>query len=130
MRFFGLAGRRLLAAVPALLIILAGLFLLLQLAPGDTVDALVAQMGGADATMIASLREYYHLNDSVSVRLGEYLWRLVHLDLGYSAIYGKPVALVIAERLPATLLLMGSSLAIAFGVGMVLGVIAARRVNR
>ena len=130
MLFLGLAGRLLLAAVPALLIILAGLFLLLQLAPGDTVDALVAQMGGADATMIANLREYYQLNDSVSVRLGDYLWRLVHLDLGHSAIYGKPVALVIAERLPATLLLMGSSLAIAFFVGMLLGVIAARRVNR
>jgi peptide/nickel transport system permease protein len=130
MRFLGLAGRRLLAALPALLIILAGLFLLLQLAPGDTVDALVAQMGGADATMIANLREYYQLNDSVSVRLGDYLWRLAHLDLGYSAIYGKPVALVIVERLPATLLLMGSSLAIAFSGGMLLGVIAARRVNR
>lgn len=130
MRLFALAGRRLLAALPALLIILAGLFLLLQLAPGDTVDALVAQMGGGDATMIASLREYYRLNDSVSVRLGDYLWRLVHLDLGHSAIYGKPVAQVIIERLPATLLLMGSALAIAFAVGMALGVLAARRVNR
>ncbi len=130
MRFLALAGRRLLAAVPALLIILVGLFLLLQLAPGDTVDALVAQMGGADATMIANLRDYYQLNDTVSVRLGDYLWRLVHLDLGYSAIYGKPVLLVIAERLPATLLLMGSALAIAFSVGMLLGVIAARGVNR
>ena len=130
MRLFALAARRLLAAVPALLIILAGLFLLLQLAPGDTVDALVAQMGGGDATMIASLREYYRLNDSVSVRLGDYLWRLVHLDLGHSAIYGKPMAQVIVERLPATLLLMGSALAIAFAVGMALGVLAARRVNR
>jgi peptide/nickel transport system permease protein len=130
MRFLALAGRRLLAALPALLIILAGLFLLLQLAPGDTVDALVAQMGGADATMIANLRQYYQLNDSVSVRLGDYLWRLIHLDLGHSAIYGKPVAMVIAERLPATLLLMGSSLAIAFAFGMGLGVLAARRVNR
>lgn len=130
MRLFALAARRLLAALPALLIILAGLFLLLQLAPGDTVDALVAQMGGGDPAMIASLREYYRLNDSVSVRLGDYLWRLAHLDLGHSAIYGKPVAAVILERLPATLLLMGSALAMAFAVGMALGVLAARRVNR
>lgn len=130
MRFLALAARRLLAALPALLIILAGLFLLLQLAPGDTVDALVAQMGGADATMMANLRQYYQLNDSVSVRLGDYLWRLVHFDLGHSAIYGKPVATVIVERLPATLLLMVSSLAIAFALGMALGVLAARRVNR
>ncbi|HRO61580.1 MAG TPA: hypothetical protein PK177_20890 [Burkholderiaceae bacterium] len=45
MRVLALALRRLAASLPTLLIILAGLFLLLQLAPGDTVDALVAQMG-------------------------------------------------------------------------------------
>ena len=130
MRIFSLAARRLAAALPALLIILAGLFLLLQLAPGDTVDALVAQMGGGDPSMIEQLRKHYALDQSTSVRLGDYLWRLVHLDLGQSAIYGKPVAAVILERLPATLLLMGSSLAIAFAAGMALGVVAARRVNR
>lgn len=130
MRFLTLAGRRLLAAVPALAIILAGLFLLLQLAPGDTVDALVAQMGGGDAAMIAQLREHYGLDASTSSRLGDYLWRLVHLDLGVSAIYGKPVASVIAERLPATLLLMFSALCLSLAAGIVLGVIAARRVNR
>ncbi|MCL2891550.1 MULTISPECIES: ABC transporter permease [Brenneria] len=125
-----LCGRRLAAAIPALLLILIGIFLLLQLAPGDTVDALVAQVGGADATMIEELRRYYALDQSVSVRLGDYLWRLVHLDLGQSAIYGKPVADVIIERLPVTLLLMGSSLGLAVFMGMVLGIIAARRVNR
>lgn len=130
MRFLSLAGRRLAAALPALIIILAGLFLLLQLAPGDTVDALVAQVGGSDPTMIEELRRHYALDQSTSVRLGDYLWRLLHLDLGHSAIYGKPVADVIVERLPATLLLMGSSLALAFAAGMALGVIAARRVNR
>lgn len=129
MRFISLAGRRLAAALPALLIILAGLFLLLQLAPGDTVDALVAQVGGADPTMIEELRRYYSLDQSTTTRLGDYLWRLVHLDLGQSAIYGKPVADVIIERLPATLLLMASSLALAFAAGMALGVVAALRVN-
>lgn len=52
MRVLSLALRRLAASLPTLLVILAGLFLLLQLAPGDTVDALVAQMGGGDAAMI------------------------------------------------------------------------------
>lgn len=130
MRFLALAGRRLAAAVPALLIILGGLFLLLQLAPGDTVDALVAQMGGGDATMIEALRRHYALDQSTSVRLGDYLWRLIHLDLGQSAIYGKAVSAVIVERLPATLLLMGSSLALALAAGIALGIVAARRVNR
>lgn len=125
-----LALRRLAASLPTLLLILAGLFLLLQLAPGDTVDALMGQMGGGDATLAADLRRYYGLDLPVMARLGDYLWRLVRLDLGFSAIYGKPVATVILERLPATLLLMTASLSFAFAAGMTLGVLAARRVNR
>ena len=129
MRVLALAGRRLLASLPTLLIILAGLFLLLQLAPGDTVDALMAQMGGGDPAMMAQLRSFYGLDATVPVQLGRYLLRLLRLDLGYSAIY-KPVAAVIAERLPATLLLMTSSLGFAFAGGVALGVLAARRINR
>ena len=129
MPVLALALRRLAASLPTLLIILAGLFLLLQLAPGDTVDALVAQMGGGDPAMIAQLRQFYGLDASVPVQLGRYLWRLVRLDLGYSAIYAKPVLDVILERLPATLLLMVSALSFAFAAGLVLGVLAARRVN-
>ena len=130
MRILALALRRLAASVPMLLLILAGLFLLLQLAPGDTVDALLAQMGGGDAAFAAELRRHHGLDLPVMARLGVYLWRLVRLDLGFSAIYGKPVATVILERLPATLLLMTASLSFAFAAGMALGVVAARRVNR
>ena len=130
MRIVSLALRRLAASLPTLFIILAGLFLLLQLAPGDTVDALVAQMGGGDAAMIEELRRHYGLDLPVAVQLGNYLWRLISFDLGFSAIYGKPVIDVILERLPATLLLMVSALSFAFAAGMALGVIAARRVNK
>ena len=118
------------SSIPTLLILLAGLFILLQFAPGDTVDALMAQMGGGDPAQAAELRRFYGLEGSAAVRLLDYLWRLVRLDLGFSAIYNKPVATVILERLPATLLLMVSSLAFAFFFGLVLGVIAARQVNR
>jgi len=130
LRVVSLALRRLAASVPTLLLILAGLFLLLQLAPGDTVDALMAQMGGGDAALAEELRRFYGLDLPVMARLGDYLWRLVRLDLGFSAIYGKPVATVILERLPATLLLMTASLSFAFAAGMALGVLAAQRVNR
>jgi peptide/nickel transport system permease protein len=130
MRVLALASRRLAASLPTLLIILAGLFLLLQLAPGDTVDALMAQMGGGSAEIAADLRAFYGLDLSVPTQLGNYLWRLVRLDLGFSAIYGKPVATVILERLPATLLLMSAALSFAFFAGLLLGVAAARRVNR
>jgi peptide/nickel transport system permease protein len=129
MRFLVLAGRRLAVSIPTLLIILAGLFLLLQLAPGDTVDALLAQIGGGDAAMATELRKFYGLDLTVPMRLGQYFWHLIRFDLGFSAIYGKPVATVIAERLPVTLLLMGSALSFAFAAGMALGVVAARRAN-
>jgi peptide/nickel transport system permease protein len=130
MRILSLALRRLAASLPTLLLILVGLFLLLQFAPGDTVDALMAQMGGGDPAQMEQLRSFYGLDAPVLVQLGRYLWRLVRLDLGFSAIYGKPVSSVILERLPVTLLLMGISLCFAFAAGMALGVLAARRANK
>ncbi|WP_439595361.1 ABC transporter permease [Falsiroseomonas sp.] len=130
MRVLALAGRRLLSSVPTLLLILIGIFLLLQLAPGDAVDALIAQTGGgADAAAAARMRAEMGLDLSVPAQLANYMWRLVRLDLGFSSIYGKPVATVIFERLPATLLLMLAALSFAFFFGLVLGVLAARRVN-
>ncbi|HWW47076.1 MAG TPA: ABC transporter permease [Xanthobacteraceae bacterium] len=130
MRILMLAGRRLAASIPTLVLILIGIFLLLQFAPGDTVDAMMAQMGGGDAATAKALRQFYGLDLSVPAQLGNYLWRLVRFDLGFSSIYGKPVVTVIAERLPATLLLMVASLSFAFFFGIVFGVIAARRVNK
>lgn len=127
MRIFSLAGRRLAASLPSLVIILIGVFLLLQLAPGDAVDALLAQMGGGGDA--AAMRAALGLDQSVAAQLAQYLWRLVRFDLGFSTIYGKPVATVIFERLPATLLLMTASLSFAFFFGLLFGVIAARRVN-
>jgi peptide/nickel transport system permease protein len=130
MRILGLAARRLAASIPTLFLILIGVFLLLQFAPGDTVDAMMAQMGGGDASTARELRKFYGLDLSIPVQLGNYLWRLVRFDLGFSAIYGKPVATVIAERLPTTILLMTAALSFAFFFGLVLGVIAARGVNK
>lgn len=125
-----LALRRLITTIPALVIILITLFLLLQLAPGDTVDALLAQIGGAESSVIDEMRHYYELDQSTSSRLLNYLWRLVHLDLGQSAIYNKPVSHMILERLPATLLLMISAMSLAFTCGTILGILSAQKVNR
>src|SRR5947209_17727705 len=106
MRILGLAGRRLAASIPTLFLILIGVFLLLQFAPGDTVDAMMAQMGGGDAATARELRHFYGLDLSLPLQLANYLWRLVRLDLGLSAIYAKPVAEVIVDRLPRTPLLL------------------------
>ncbi len=128
---FRLVLRRLLTSVPALVLIVILMFLLLKLAPGDTVDALLAQVGGgADPAMIEALRKQYGLDLSATAQLGSYLLRLVQFDLGMSAIYGKPVATVIFERLPPTLFLMASSLFLSLAVGIAIGCVAALNANR
>jgi peptide/nickel transport system permease protein len=91
---------------------------------------MMAQMGGGDAATARELRKFYGLDLSIPVQLANYLWRLIRLDLGFSSIYGKPVVSVILERLPPTILLMTASLSFAFFVGLLLGVVAARGVNK
>jgi peptide/nickel transport system permease protein len=129
-RLVWLAVRRLAASLPCIAIIFVVLFFMLELAPGDAVDALLAQMGTSDDRLAATLRDQYGLGNSQSVRLLAYIVRLVHFDLGMSVQYGQPVVDVILSRLPTTLVLMSSALLIAFSMGSVVGIVAARRVNR
>ncbi|MEO1103815.1 MAG: ABC transporter permease, partial [Pseudomonadota bacterium] len=121
------ALRRILQAVPVILIIMVGTFLLLKLAPGDTVDALVGDMGGANAEFIARLRAEYGLDQPIYVQLWTYMAKLVQFDFGWSFVYEQPVATVLLDRLGNTLLLMTTSLFFAVTIGTVLGAIAARQ---
>jgi len=129
-RAFVLARRRLAQALPVILLVLVGNFLLLKLAPGDAVDAYIAAIGGGDAGLVAKLRADYGLDQPAIVQLGLYLWKILRLDLGQSLSLGQPVLTLILERLPNTLLLMASSISLAFGLGIALGVAAARRAGR
>lgn len=119
--------RRLRHALPVLLLVAAGNFLLLAAAPGDAVDAYLAQSGGGGAGEAASLRAAWGLEGGTLPRLLAYGRGLLRLDLGWSLAFGRPVAGVVLERLPNTLLLMGSALALAFGLGAGLGVVAGSR---
>lgn len=123
------AMRRAVQAVPVILIIMVGTFLLLKLAPGDTVDALVGDMGGADAAFIERLRAEYGLDQPVWVQLWRYMLKLVQFDLGWSFVYEQPVSTVLLERLSTTLMLMATSLFFAFAIGAALGAIAARKAH-
>jgi len=127
MHLVAYALRRLIQSVPVIIMIMVGTFLLLQLAPGDTVDALVGDMGGADAAFIARLRAEYGLDQPVLVQLWRYMVKLAQFDLGWSFVHEQPVAVVLFDRLGTTLLLMASALSFAFFFGVVLGAIAARR---
>jgi peptide/nickel transport system permease protein len=121
-----LLRRRLVGSVFVLLIVVIGTFLLLEAAPGDAVDAYIASTGG-DAGMIELLRRRWGLDQSALTRLANYLWALLHLDLGQSVTFSRPIRDVILERLPNTLLLMGSATALSFGLGSALGIYAGAR---
>jgi len=121
------ALRRVIQAIPIMLLIMIGCFLLIKLAPGDTVDALVGDMGGADPVFVTRLRAEYGLDESVFVQLQRYLLKLAQLDFGWSYVYEQPVLTVLMSRLGNTLLLMISSLTLAFTLGIALGAFAARR---
>ncbi|GLS28947.1 peptide/nickel transport system permease protein [Mesorhizobium albiziae] len=122
-RALRLIRRRLIGAIPVLLIVIVGTFLLLETAPGDAVDAYIVSTGG-DAGLIEALRQRWGLDQSPMTRLATYLWSLSHLDLGHSVTFSRPILDVILERLPNTLLLMGSATALSFGLGSALGIVA------
>jgi peptide/nickel transport system permease protein len=123
-------ARRIALTVPTLAAVVIGGFLLMQLAPGDVVDSIVAEMGSASPGMAAAMRARLGLNDSLPLRLAHFANGLVHGDLGYSPIYKLPVAQLIAERLPASLALAGAAMALALLAGTVLGVVMATTRHR
>jgi peptide/nickel transport system permease protein len=124
------ALRRLLQAVPTVLVIVALNFLLLQLAPGDAADVLAGEAGSATPEFMAQLREKFGLDQPVGVQLLLYMKQIVSFDLGYSFRHGMPVADLILSRLWPTLLLMVTVFALSVGAGALLGSLAARNLNR
>jgi peptide/nickel transport system permease protein len=120
-------GRRLGQALPVLALVIVGIFLLLANMPGDAVDAYLAASGGGDAELAASLRQDWGIAGPLGARLWLYLDHLLHLDLGYSVAFARPVLDVIAERVINTLLLTGAGLVLAAGLGSLLGIAAALR---
>ncbi|MGV2019918.1 ABC transporter permease [Agrobacterium sp. 22-223-1] len=122
-----LLKRRAVSAIPVLLIVLIFTFVLLENASGDAVDAYLVSIGGGDAGLRDVLREQYGLNGSVLARFWLYASSVLRLDLGWSLAFDRPVLGLILERLPNTLLLMGSATALAFILGTGLGIVAGAR---
>jgi len=122
-----LLRRRVISAIPVLLIVLVFTFVLLENASGDAVDAYLVSIGGGDAGLRDALREQYGLNGSVLARFWLYASSVLRLDFGWSLAFDRPVLGLILERLPNTLLLMGSATALAFIIGTALGILAGAR---
>lgn len=116
---------RLLQAVPVILGVTILCFLMLQLAPGDLAEVLAGESGGASPGYIEELRARYGLDQPVLVQLGIYVKNVLMFDLGFSYRHSASVTSLLLERLVPTLLLMGSTLLLSVGVGVLAGLFAA-----
>jgi len=117
----------------AIMLILAVIilnFFLIQIAPGDVVDALAGGPDGAgeaSAEVNERLRETYGLDKPVLVQLGIYIGNVARGDLGESFIFNRPVTELIGARIWPTILLAFTALAFAILLGTFIGTVAARK---
>jgi peptide/nickel transport system permease protein len=115
--------RRLIVAVPLLLVIVTITFFLIRLAPGDPAQLLAGDAPSPD--FLARVRAQHGLDRPIFEQLGLYLWHALRLDFGTSIHFQKPVLDLVLERAPATLLLTGTAMALATVFGILLGLWAA-----
>ncbi|MBI4539798.1 MAG: ABC transporter permease [Gemmatimonadetes bacterium] len=118
-------ARRLVGAVPLVIGIATIIFFILSLAPGDPTSLYFGPNVSPEA--IAQMRRNLGLDQPVHVRYVRWLAAFLTGDFGFSIARSRPVAELILEILPNTLLLSACALALAFLVGVVLGVIQAVR---
>ena len=98
---FAYVARRLGATIVVMAVVAFVVFLLLYLTPGDPAAILAGD--AATSQDIASIREALGLNAPFHVRFGEWVWRLLHGDLGISIFTKLPVTRLIGQRVGPTL---------------------------
>ncbi len=136
--------RRLLLIIPTFLGITLVVFVITRFVPGGPVERYIAQsrnmasemsqqmnngLGGGSLSedQLDELKEYYGFDKPVLVSYGEWLWKVLHLDLGYSTRYGEPVWDLIAERMPISVYYGLATMLLTYLVCIPLGLIKALR---
>ena len=116
--------RRLLIALPSLLGISVVLFTVLALAPGDPFGEM-ALNPNVPAEVRAALRVKFGLDDPVWQRYFRWLWTMLHGDWGFSFISRVDVDVLILQRVPVTLAVIGASQLLAMLIALPVGVMSA-----
>nr|WP_258174868.1 ABC transporter permease [Actinopolyspora mortivallis] len=120
--------RRVVWAVPVLLLVSLGVFLLAAASPFDPIHQYYGvRIYDASAADVARVRAELGLDRPVLSRFWEWLSGLFSGDLGVSRSMRQPVVEVVTQRLPWTLLLAGTGLALAVVFSLVVGTVAAWR---
>ncbi len=120
---FSYIVRRILATIPVMAVVAIFVFALLHLSPGDP----AAIIAGDTATPadIAHIRAHLGLDQPIYIQFGDWVWRLMHGDLGISIFTDLPVTQLIAQRVEPTVALTISTLVVSVAVAIPLGIIAA-----
>ena len=120
---FAYIVRRILATIPVMAVVAIFVFALLYLSPGDP----AAIIAGDTATVddILRIRAKLGLDQPVYIQFGEWVWRLMHGDLGISIFTNLPVAKLIQQRLEPTVALSVATLIVSIAVAIPMGVLAA-----
>ena len=114
--------RRLVYAVPIALAVGFVCFMLVQIAPGDPINAIVP--ADAPADVVEQVRRDYGLDKPLPVQFGLWLWKVVQGDLGRSLATGRPVWSDLSTAIGNTLMLAVSASLLGFILGCVLGGLA------
>src|SRR3954469_24285668 len=119
-------AQRLVKGMVVLVAIIVMNFFLIRLAPGDPAMVMAGEAGASDQVFVQQLREKFGLDRPLPEQLFYYVKGIVSLDLGFSFRQQAPVAHLIAERMPATLLLTLTAFVISLVLGITFGTLAAR----
>ncbi len=105
-------------------------FMVIQLPPGDFLDSYVEELSrsgmGVDSATLVALRHAYGLDRPMIVQYWEWVSRFARGDMGVSFLYGEKVNVIIAERLPWTLMLTFGSMLVTYGLAIPIGIYTAR----
>ncbi|MEO9526519.1 ABC transporter permease [Roseibium sp.] len=116
-------ARRLLIAIPTLILVSIFVFVLQKLLPGD--PALVLAGEERDPEMLEFIREKYRLNDPIIMQYFYWVKALLQGDLGISLRTRQPVLDLIGDKLPVTIQLAVMAMIIAFAIGIPAGILSA-----
>ncbi|MGJ8602767.1 MAG: ABC transporter permease [Marivita sp.] len=115
--------RRILIAIPTIILISIFVFLMQKLLPGDPLLVLAGEE--RDPEVLEFLREKYRLNDPIWRQYLAWIWNALQGDLGISLRTNQPVTELIAQKLPVTIQLAIMSLIFALVIGIPAGILSA-----
>ena len=127
MKTFLVGLNRTIYSLVLLLAVIVLNFVLVHIAPGDAVTAMIGDMGGATPELVAKLRADYGLDQSLFTQLHTHIWKMMRGDFGLSFTHRVPVRDLILDHLPATILLVTTAFFLALITGTILGIIAAQK---